>query len=278
MKHLTKRMTPPPKAFWLPPCSLRTMLRLALRSLSVPVYNSLEDHHHEIMSFCWENGYHGVLSDEGEFALYNPPKYFSAHELKLSYQHELMTTEYVIDEIAKSLDLNPNRFEMVAALIGCHILTVSDLSEFHQKLVPELKQVEEGKYKVGFERVIRAVINYVRALPSIEDHDTIANDVFGTEKDPRVKKLKDSVKYFHKGTKEGHVKQKMPKKVGTIKPNPDEKSSPSKSTGENNGDEQKSKKEQKEADLVERIALDLDQLDLDETVEKVKQELNDDSG
>jgi hypothetical protein len=38
------------------------------------------------MSFCWENGYHGVLSDEGEFALYNPPKYFSAHDLKLSYQ------------------------------------------------------------------------------------------------------------------------------------------------------------------------------------------------
>ena len=70
-----------------------------------------------------------------------------------------MTSEYVIDEIAKSLDLNPNRFELVAALLGCHILTVSDLSEFHQKLVPELKQVgggEDGKdYKVGFDRVIR---------------------------------------------------------------------------------------------------------------------------
>ena len=75
------------------------------------------------------------------------------------FQHELMTSEYVIDEIAKSLDLNPNRFELVAALLGCHILTVSDLSEFHQKLVPELKQVgggEDGKdYKVGFDRVIR---------------------------------------------------------------------------------------------------------------------------
>ena len=45
----------------------------------------------------------------------------------------------------------------------------------------------------------RAVVNYVRALPSIEDHDTIANDVFGSQKDPRVKKMKDSVKYFHKG-------------------------------------------------------------------------------
>ena len=111
-----------------------------------------------------------------------------------------MTTEYVIDGIAKSLDLNPNRFEMVAALLGCHILPVSDLTEFHQKLVPELIQAQDGKYKVGFERVIRAVVNYVRALPSIEDHDTIANDVFGNEKDPRVKKMKESVKYFHKGT------------------------------------------------------------------------------
>ena len=110
-----------------------------------------------------------------------------------------MTTEYVIDEIAKSLDLNPNRFNMVAALLGCHILSCSDLSEFHQKLVPELQQAEEGKYKIGFERVIRAVVNYVRALPSIDEHDTIANDVFGNEKDPRVKKLKESVKYFLKG-------------------------------------------------------------------------------
>jgi hypothetical protein len=49
----------------------------------------------------------------------------------------------------------------------------------------------------------------------------------------------------------------MPKKAGTIKPNQDdEKSSPTKSSEEqgDNGD-QKSKKEQKEADLVERIAV-----------------------
>jgi hypothetical protein len=86
MKHLTKRMKPPPKAFWVPPCGVRTMLRLALRSMNVTVCNALEDHHHEIMAFCWENGYHGVLSDNGEFALFNPPRYFSGHDLKLSYQ------------------------------------------------------------------------------------------------------------------------------------------------------------------------------------------------
>ena len=70
----------------------------------------------------------------------------------------------------------------------------------------------------------------------------------------------------------------MPKKDNknaTIKTNTDTSSSPNTTNGGKSDDDQKSKKEQKEADLVERIALDLDQLDLDETVEKVKQELND---
>ena len=34
LKHLTKRMTPPPKVFWVPPCSVKLMLRLAIRSLN----------------------------------------------------------------------------------------------------------------------------------------------------------------------------------------------------------------------------------------------------
>ena len=69
----------------------------------------------------------------------------------------------------------------------------------------------------------------------------------------------NAIKNLFSGTKEGHVKQKMPKKAGTIKPNQDdEKSSPTKSSeGQSDNGDQKSKKEQKEADLVERIALDL---------------------
>jgi hypothetical protein len=50
--------------------------------------------------------------------------------------------------------------------------------------------------KVGFERVIRAVVNYVRALPSIDDFDKIGSDVFGADKDAKVKKLRESVKYY----------------------------------------------------------------------------------
>ena len=70
------------------------------------------------MAFCWENGFHGVLSDDGEFLMFNPPKYFSAHEIKLSFQHDLNTTEFKIEKMAKDLDLNPSRFCLVGALLG----------------------------------------------------------------------------------------------------------------------------------------------------------------
>ncbi len=192
-------------------------------------------------------------------------------------QHELMTTEFVIDEVAKSLDLNPSRFNLVASLLGCHILPASELSEFHHKIVPEMKLAAEGKYKVGFERVIRAVVNYVRALPSVEDFEAIGKDVFGSDSEKieaKIRKLREAVKYFYKGTKEGYVKHnKMPKKSKnppTIKLPGDPKTTSHDSEAKATDEAQKSSPVKKEADLVEAIALDLDQLDLDETVEKVK--------
>ena len=48
--------------------------------------------------------------------------------------------------------------------------------------------------------MIQAVINYVRALPNIDDIEAICKDVFDyPEKDPKVKKLRESLRYFHKG-------------------------------------------------------------------------------
>ena len=208
MRHISKRGTPPPKAFWVPPSTVRTMLRLGLRSLNATVLNSMDDHRHEVMSFCWENGYHGVMSDDGEYALFNPPRCFSAHDIKLSLQqHDVTTTEYLIDDVCKNLDLNPNRFCLLATLLGNHIVPSAELAEFHARLAPEIKQAT-GKYNVGFDRVIRAVINYIRALPTIDDYETLGRDVFGDSKDPRIVRLRQSVKYYLYGSKEGYVKQR----------------------------------------------------------------------
>ena len=196
------------------------------------------------------------MTDNGEFAFFNPPRIFSAHELKLSFSQELETTEWIIDQAAKSLDLNPNRLGFVAGLLGCHVLSSSDLKEFHEKLVPEMKGVEEGKYRIGSgERIIRAVINYVRALPSVEDFTVIAKDVFGQDNDPRTRLLQKSVRYFFQGSKEGHTQ----KTASNCK-----KANSSISTTKLHSEaDQKSKKE---ADLiVERIALDLDELDINKS-------------
>ena len=57
------------------------------------------------MGFCWENGYHGVMADDAEYAMFNPPRLLSAHALKMSFQYDVTTIEYVLDEAAKLLDL-----------------------------------------------------------------------------------------------------------------------------------------------------------------------------
>lgn len=285
LRHLSRRMTPPPKAFWVPPCGIHSMLRLALRSMNLPVLSSLEDHYHEVMAFCWDNGYHGVLSDDGEYAMFNPPRFFSAHNIKLSFQHDLLTLEFNLDEVAKSLDLNPNRFSLLGALLGNHILTPHDLCDFHERIVPELKlaKAKDKSYKVGFDRVIRAVVNYIRTIQSAEDLEAIATDVFGSPKDPRLRKLREAIKYYFNGSKEGYLKQK-PKKA---KKGDRKKRDCIKLASEEEEEAAEKKKmmaattsttttttKDAHTDLVERIALDLDQLDLAEAVEKVKQQLD----
>ncbi len=41
LKHISKRGTPPPKAWWLPPCALHSMLRLALKTLNCSVVSTI---------------------------------------------------------------------------------------------------------------------------------------------------------------------------------------------------------------------------------------------
>lgn len=85
------------------------------------VAQSIEDHHQEVISFCRENGFHGLVAYDSDYALCNIPYYFSAHALKLSRNGKSITTsQYLMHEVAKQLDLNPNRFPIFAALLGNH--------------------------------------------------------------------------------------------------------------------------------------------------------------
>lgn len=47
------------------------------------------------------------------------------------------TKEFILDEVAKGLNLNPNRFCVLAALLGNFLLTDADLREFHKRVCEE---------------------------------------------------------------------------------------------------------------------------------------------
>lgn len=212
LRHLHKRGTPPPKVWWVPPTGVRSVLRLALRHLGLPVSCTMDTHTLEVVSFLRENGYHGIMGDNSEYCIFDPPRYFSGHKIKLTLKLTLETQETVMDEIAKSFDLNPNRFSLMAALLGNHHLTEKDLRQFHCKLVPELEET-----KVAPEVVIRAVVNYVRTLVNVDDVAALGAEIFGSEDDERVEKIKEVVEFYNSGSEEGYKNfkpNKKKKKVG----------------------------------------------------------------
>nr|CAD7458975.1 unnamed protein product [Timema tahoe] len=134
LKHITNKGTPPPKIWWTSPVCLRTCLRMALRHLGVSVLCTMDDHHQEVIGYCREYGFHGLVADDGEYAVFDPPRYFSSEQLKLTYKGSLETKEYNLTQVAKGLNLSPDRFFVLAALLGNYLLTEQDLNDFYRKL------------------------------------------------------------------------------------------------------------------------------------------------
>lgn len=86
LRHTTCKGTPPPKVWWVAPNGLRTCLRILLRHLKVNVVLTTHDHHQEVMSYLKKYNYHGLLADDPEYIIFDPPRYFSSVQLKLTFK------------------------------------------------------------------------------------------------------------------------------------------------------------------------------------------------
>ena len=126
-------------------------------------------------------------------------------------------------------------------------------------------------------------MSYLRALPTIDDFERIGEDIFGSSSDPRVKKLKKSLQYYQSANQEGYVKKNKSKQKKKAKSHiqaendvpAQHKEAKSKETP------QGSKSKSAANDLVERIALDFAELDLNEAISeatKAMQKGEDDGG
>ncbi|XP_073500642.1 constitutive coactivator of PPAR-gamma-like protein 1 [Phyllobates terribilis] len=204
--HVQNKGTPPPKVWFLPPVCMAHCIRLALVRFHIKVAQSIEDHHQEVISFCRENGFHGLVAYDSDYALCNIPYYFSAHALKLSRNGKSITTsQYLMHEVAKQLDLNPNRFPIFAALLGNHILPDEDLAAFHWSLLGPDHPLASLKVRAHqlvlppCDVVIKAVADYVRNIKDTNDLDFISTDVFQhsqSRTDDKVSRFKRAVAYY----------------------------------------------------------------------------------
>ncbi|XP_069779367.1 constitutive coactivator of PPAR-gamma-like protein 1 [Narcine bancroftii] len=185
VNHVRHKGTPPPKVWFLPPPGLAHCVRLALLRFRVKVVQSIEDHHQEVISFYRENGFHGLIAYDSEYALCNVQCYLSAHALKLSWNGKSLTTnQYLMQEVAKQLNVNPAHFSIFAALLGNHILPDEDLAAFHWSLLGPDHPLASLKVRAHqlvlppCDVVIKAVALYVSSVPDVRDLDAVAKDVF----------------------------------------------------------------------------------------------------
>ncbi|KAG7229559.1 hypothetical protein INR49_012750, partial [Caranx melampygus] len=211
ISHVQNKGTPPPKVWFLPPVCMAHCIRLALLRFRVEVVQSIEDHHLEVIALCRENGFHGLVAYDSDYALCNIPYYFSAHALKLSRNGKSLTTsQYLMHEVARQLDLNPNRFVIFASLLGNHILPDEDLAAFHWSLLgPEhpLASLKVRAHQLVLppcDVVIKAAADYVRNIPDITDLEAIAKDIFKHSQsctDDKVIRFKKAVEYYSLASK-----------------------------------------------------------------------------
>lgn len=211
VSHVQNKGTPPPKVWFLPPVCMAHCIRLALLRFHIGVVQSIEDHHLEVIALCRENGFHGLVAYDSDYALCNIPYYFSAHALKLSRNGKSLTTsQYLMHEVAKQLDLNPNRFVIFASLLGNHILPDEDLAAFHWSLLgPEhpLASLKVRAHQLVLppcDVVIKAVADYVRSMQDISDLEAIAKDIFKhsqSRADDKVLRFKKAVEYYSAASK-----------------------------------------------------------------------------
>ncbi|XP_023998762.2 constitutive coactivator of PPAR-gamma-like protein 1 [Salvelinus sp. IW2-2015] len=205
VSHIQNKGTPPPKVWFLPPVCMVHCIRLALIRFHIGVVQSIEDHHLEVISLCRENGFHGLVAYDSDYALCNIPYYFSAHALKLSRNGKSLTTsQYLMHEVAKQLDLNPNRFVIFASLLGledvargvpCLPRGASTPVRAHQLVLPPC------------DVVIKAVAELCRNTERTSNTSQVLTDIFRhsqSRTDDKVGPLKKAVEYYSAASKSQH--------------------------------------------------------------------------
>lgn len=211
LNHVQKKGSPPPRAWFTPPVCLDHCLRLALQDCGIRVKQSHKDHHREVMAFCRGNAFHGIIGCSADYIVFDPPRYFSSHQFKLSRDGRLITTvQYLLDEVAKQLELPQSSLPLLASLLGNQILTEEDVSDFQWRLIePEQSGSESKISRVHLPpggTIIPAIAKFIRELPDTDDLESITKNIFKNSRhnpDEQMKRLQQSIAYYRSASRNG---------------------------------------------------------------------------
>lgn len=258
LKHIATKGTPPPKIWWIPPVGLRSVLRMALRTLHVCVGVSMENHKLEILHYLNENGVTAVVADDAEYAVFQPVRYFSAKQLKLRFKGNIESKEYIVAELLKGLELPRERVCVVAALLGNAWISSQELSDIYTN---KMGLVADKNGTIPSHELVRGIAKFVKNLTEQDNLDAVVEEILGSQQDPRAAALKQSIVYYYNGTK-GLAAFKQVRRVHNKKSKENKKDKASVKSSQKTKDESKEKSELEEcsSELANEPDLDTSQL------------------
>jgi hypothetical protein len=123
-----------------------------------------------------------------DYIIMSVSRYFSSHDMRLSYKGALETKEYMVNQVLTHLQLHPEQLAVIAVLIGGYIL-IDDatLKLIYQKLDFEFNQDYEAR--------LRQLADLVRPIPIGTSVDVIIKQLNLVE---FTEVLKESIEYYQR--------------------------------------------------------------------------------
>lgn len=139
----------------------------------------------EVIDYFHEYKLDGILGLNADYVIANTSKYYSSHDLRLSYKGALETKEYLVSKLLSNLSLTPDHLPYMAVFLGGYIL----IDEPMLKVIYKKINID---FATDFEARIRKLAEIIRNSPTNDIDEFIRH----LSLEEWAKELKESVEYF----------------------------------------------------------------------------------
>lgn len=141
----------------------------------------------EVIDYFHEYKLDGILGLNPDYIIANTSKYYSSHDLRLSYKGALETKEYLVSKLLSNLSLTPDHLPFVGVFLGGYVL-------IDEPMLKSIYQKINVDYTSDFEARIRKIAEIIRNSPTNEIDEFIKH--LGLQEWANA--IKESVEYYQR--------------------------------------------------------------------------------